>query len=309
MSKKITRKVLVAVFALVLSVVALGTTTYAWFTLGNTVKVAQFQMNVSGGEGLEMTYVTKGGSEKGYVSTILTEDIISYLEADYYGKSEGQWANEFQLYPVTSVDGKLFKKLDKDDNYSLADTTAHTDNHFVEFKLKFRTKAETQKLVWNQVELTSSGVNWSPEVDFTAVGGNTVTKGSDAVEYFAKDGARISVEPTDGTTVVYELPLEGTNKEVLSNEKPNFTQGAHDYFHKVTGVNLEDTYGGYKAAETITAVSSTYVMDFVDTGDPAGYYYAQVTVRVYLEGFDAETFNAILSDDIKVALGFTISGE
>lgn len=298
MSKKITRKVLVAVFALVLSVVALGTTTYAWFTLGNTVKVDSFDVKVTGGEGLEMTYVTSTGTEKGYVTTISKDQIEEYLKDDY---SLDSW-EDFELGVVTSVDGKEFKKL-SDDGKSLVELDID-EKPFVEFKLKFRTKGTDKKLVWSGVTLDSTGVSWKPEFDYIAVGGAKIVKDTEAT-YFAKNGTRIAVVPKTEDAKIYELPTSGTNNTALSNGEPNFAEGAHNYYKNATQYDLVTDHSTYKAAPTFSSITAP--VDVVDFGSfDSDYYYAEVTVRIYLEGFDSETFNAILSDKIQVALSFEL---
>lgn len=297
--KKVSKRVLLALLTLVLSAVTLGTTTYAWFTVGNTVSVGEFEMNVQSGSGLEMTYVDKDNDEKGYVRNISTTDITEYLRLDY---DLTDWS-DFELDAVTSTDGKTFKKLN--DSYELVDTEALEDKHFVEFKLRFRTKTASQTLVWNKVNLTSTGIPWAPGIDYVGIDGNLVEKGTEAT-YYAKNAARISLE--SGTIVkVFELPEETGVNAVLSNNEPNWTQGAHDFFQKAMNHDLKDDHSAYRAVETITAVTSENLMAFDTGADGEGYYYAEVTVRIYIEGFDSEMFNAILSNNIKVSLGFTIA--
>ena len=300
MSKKITRKVLLAVFALVLSVVALGTTTYAWFTLGATVQVESFEMNVKGGEGLEVAYVKKSDStDYRYVSKLTSENIINYLQTDY---GYSNWASDFEMDAVTSADGKTFQKLNEDHKLEETSIDAKT---YVEFKLKFRTKAADQKLVWNQVSLNSNGVDWAPGVPFIGIGGSEVGT-STTDKYYAKNGTRVSVEGEGATApVVYELPAESGANAVLSNNAPNWTQGAHDFYKEVLGHDLSTTIGTATAAQTITDVTNVDIVEF--GAETNGYHYAEVTVRIYLEGLDSETFNAILTDKIQVALGFTIA--
>ena len=72
----------------------------------------------------------------------------------------------------------------------------------------------------------------------------------------------------------------------------------------------------YKAAKTFTSFvvdeevenGPKVVAKFVkntDEEDDDVYYYADVTIRVYIEGFDAEAFDSILEDKLSVMLRFT----
>ena len=301
MSKKITRKVLVAVFALVLSVVALGTTTYAWFTLGNQASVSEFEMSVTGGEGLEVAYVDKDGDVKPFVTTLLKGDIRKYLESDY-GFDEGTWLEAFELAGVTSEDGKAFKKL-SDDGTSLVDLETN-EKPYVEFKLKFRTKAAGKNLIWASIDMNSEGVEWTPQVPFTGIDGENTTE-SDT--YYAVNSARVSIENEAGDVVVHEKG-EATDNKVLSSSEPNWTQGAHDFYNKVTGVDLSEHHASHRAVET-EQVAGKDLGAFSTGADSDGYYYANITVRVYLEGFDSEMFNAVFEDILKVGLKFKLPEE
>ncbi len=309
--RKFSNKMVLSVLTLVLLVVALGTTTYAWFTVGNTVKLESFETEVTSGHGLEVRYVDGNDIEQGFWSrTITSTDMLALLMEDY--GYTGTWGEKFKLYPVTSTNGTEFKKLSS--SYSALESAVRADG-FVEFKLKFRTMATGANLVWKNVTLTSTGVDWAPEVSFTGVGGSTVNTTPD-VKYYAKNATRISVN--DGTTtVVYELPSTEApdySNTQLSNNLPNYTQGAHDYFKRITGTDLATLYGtdgsvvnGYKAVTTITDLTDAGQTLGALTGAAEDWQYLTVTVRIYLEGFDSETFNAILKDKIQVALGFMLN--
>lgn len=305
--RKFSNKMVLSVLTLVLLVVALGTTTYAWFTVGNTTSVEQFETEVTSGHGLEMVYLDSGNTERGgWKRTITASDIIAYLEADY-GLSAGQWATHFRLKPVTSTNGTEFKKLTTTTTeYDTLSAATRADG-YVEFKLKFRTMAPGASLVWKNVTLNSTGVQWAPEVSFTGVGGETVNT-TPLKSYYAKNAARISVN-AGATTFVYELPSTEApdySNTQLSNNAPNWTQGAHHYFQKVTGVDLSSSHGSYTAVTTITDLTGAGKTLGTLTGELDQYQYLTVTVRIYLEGFDSETFNAILKDKLQVALGFSM---
>ncbi len=323
--KRFSRKMVLSVLTLVLMVVALGATTFAWFTLGNTASVQTFEANVSSGEGLEMIYVKSNGDVKGgYVRVIQTSDMVKYLAEDYgYGAGENAWANNFKLGVVTSTDGKVFTKLSDDHTQLLTSVSGRAntainrkDDGFIEFKLRFRTEKADADLVWKEVSIVNtydsedanpSGVLWTPQTAFNEIG-------TTPARYFAANGARISL--TSSTkTVVYELPEVDNVNKVLSNNKPLWNAGAHDYFKKVTGTDLSLIYGdapgsNYRAVETVTVLEDNVGQNdgivMGNFGSGSGYKTLDVTIRIYLEGFDSETFDAILKDVLKVSLGFEL---
>ncbi|MGI6728746.1 MAG: hypothetical protein ACOX5P_00560 [Bacilli bacterium] len=53
--RKLTTKLLFAIISAAFALVALGTTTFAWFTISNTASVSQFSAQVTAGQGLEIS--------------------------------------------------------------------------------------------------------------------------------------------------------------------------------------------------------------------------------------------------------------
>lgn len=327
--KKLTKKAFVALFALFLAVVALGTTTFAWFTLGNVVSVEQIDLNVTGGEGIEFAYVKKDGSGllSNYVSNMTAEQFLGYLAEDY---GVDDFASEFKFDLVTSENGIEFSKMKVDRNASpvaltLEDADAtKIETGVLEFKLRFRTKAVLEEgetainLVWNHLTLTSDEVtDWTPSRAFVNSKGDPVTT-DEPGSYFASDAARVSITGNiDGNprTVVYENAESDTN--TVMGQNIIFDKGAHNYYYKVAGIALEDFFGttgttvtNYKPAPTTAGSPTDEVVGTFEEGDPSDEYrYSTITVRVYLDGFDAEAFNSILDSVMKIAFKFTFNKE
>lgn len=318
--KKLTKKAFVALFALFLAVVALGTTTFAWFTLGNVVSVEQIDLNVTGGEGIEFAYVKKDGSGllSNYVSNMTAEQFLGYLAEDY---GVDDFASEFKFDLVTSENGKEFKKMEVDRSVSPgvpslvgADAT-DIETGVLEFSLRFRTKAVLEEgenainLVWNHLTLTSDPVEWTPSRNFVNSKGDPVKTTDEPRLYYASDAARVSITGNVGT-VVYENDELHTTTNTVMKQEINFDQGAHNYYKEVAGIDLKDTFGPgkpdhYTPVDT-TAGSPTDQVVGTFEGEPSDEYrYSTITVRVYLDGFDAEAFNSILDSVMKIAFKFT----
>lgn len=308
--RKFSNKMVLSVLTLVLLVVALGTTTFAWFTVGNTVTVESFQTEVKSAYGLDMRYMLADGETPAtgsdWVRSISGTDMLTYLEQDY---TTEVWT-DFKLDEVTSVDGKVFKKIGLD--YQLGSDLTRTDG-YIEFKLQFRTAEADQSLAWTSAVITSEGVPWTPGTTFNKVGGGE--QGLTEATYYAAGATRVSATGTE--TIVYEKVTGADNAAVLSKNQPNWTAGAHDYYKKVMNKDLSTIYGNpnyasnpsghYEAAETVTALNNASKLGALTAPAFAdGYYYITVTIRVYLEGFDSEMFDAILEDKLFVELGFTL---
>lgn len=136
---KITRKLLMSVLSLAFAVVALGATTFAWFTIGETVVVGPMDTQVTVGKGIEVSL-----DDKYYFSTITPELINEYLDKKIKEELGVSWVDEtfassFKLWPNTSADGKTFQKQDS----ASAAVEAKLLNGVVSFPLYFRSGEET----------------------------------------------------------------------------------------------------------------------------------------------------------------------
>src|SRR5690554_3886720 len=178
--KKISKKLLLSVFSLLLMATVLGTSTYAWFTIGDTVTVSKFDMDVQGGLGLEVAYVYQDveGTEisrEGFVTRLTAERIYEYLSKDYEYGSPENFNEEFKMGDVTSVDGNEFfyLKYNEEGNegagsYGLEEADRKNEG-FIEFTLRFRTKEADAFLIWEDALLESQGVaDWVPGFKFNA---------------------------------------------------------------------------------------------------------------------------------------------
>jgi len=314
--KKLTKKTLMAIFALVLAVVALGTTTYAWFTVGQTVSTEEFVMDVRSDEGLEVHYLNSDGTS---ASDDWTTNLTStYLKTKMGGSTEYDMdmAN-FQFGDVTSANGREFNSLNIDATpvalVAVADNQAST-SPVLEFRLEFRTKASGKYVAWSEVNLDSDAKTWAPSTNYTHhnpdfIGvGNALVTPSHSKGYYPHHAARVSVSNADDTvTKVYE---DGTaisgNNYVLSNGTPDFNTGAHGYFKALTGKSVEPAF--VAAAETFTTKTTTGFSTALDNSSKyTGYYSTSVIVRVYLEGFDPDTINGILGGQLKITLKFRLA--
>lgn len=330
--KKLTKRSILAVLALVLAVVTLGTTSYAWFTLGNTVNVDEFELNVQGGEGLEFAFLPSGEGIDGdldWVSFISSDDLMAYLVTEYgitataEESSKQAFARGFELDAVTSKDGVSFFAFNtNEDGTPSLSTEPVSDNKaagVLEFKLAFRTIAKPTteapvNLIWSQATLTGTPNPWSPEKPFTSSKGVPVTVEE---EYNVSDAARISVagkeqNQSDDVVVVYEKAEDDTNTVLSNSWEANWNElGAHSYYKEVTGHDLSPTFNAWvnTTIETVQSISdnkvSSFGLDAVSMGG-TDYYTTSVTVRVYIEGFDLEAFNSILSQALQVALRFKL---
>ena len=82
---RLARKLVLSVLSVVLTVVALGTTTFAWFTLTNTSVVQPFNAQIVADTGIQVA-VGMPGVEPEFLqwkTTITATDISNYISAAY----------------------------------------------------------------------------------------------------------------------------------------------------------------------------------------------------------------------------------
>lgn len=192
------------VLLFLLSLLAIGTATLAWFTLNSFAAVDNMEMSIGTGTQLLVSTKNHGTDLSKYTSEITNEMIDAYLQ-EYNVKL----AN-FKLMPVTTSDGVKFY------NQGGAQKTENTES-FLEYDLYFISSSD----LW--VHLTSDNSS-AQEKDGTAV--TTTTAGAPEVVQAVRigftnpSGTKI-YEPNKGSAVggqiTFDLPspMQYTNNTRL----------------------------------------------------------------------------------------------
>lgn len=303
---KMTRKLFLSIIAVVLTVFALGSTTFAWFTLTNTSTVQAFEAQIIGDSGIEISLGAHGTTfanpeDAEWVTTLTTEDVEAYLVATY--------GNTQIFNHVTTADGVSFSTLGS------AALTATTSG-FIELPLNFRSNTANQ-INWTTVSLTAAGNSWIVDADFTDATGTARVAG-DSISVDASDAMRVAMvsDASYGDfTVAYEKPAGGSNVVLgvggdLSDgvAAGEGDAGAMNYYYSKNNelpVNADTVV----TLSTLTDLAAGQpVVSLVDvTGSASDFgadYYGQVTVRIWLEGWDANAYNSILSQFVSTSFTF-----
>lgn len=325
--RKLTTKLLFAIISAAFALVALGTTTFAWFTISNTASVSQFSAQVTAGQGLE---ISLDGTN--FYTTIPASVIQAKIDS-----------LNVTLKDVTSPDGKKMYYLDDDDEI----TYGETSNPYIEFDLYVRSPVALTEVKLSSVSFSSNTGNatWTPDTIFVNAKGKLVVPYIDAAAlkaaapalieagiikdfevdseeetlvsvtyrndnifpvgniefgpkaYYAEDALRLSI--SDGvTTVVYQKADETTTNTLLGAAPiPN---GMVDYYYNKNRINLIETYTSITLPDTKTLSSPEKVTTLGDANSTT-----TLKVRIWVEGWDPDTFNAILTQDIYVSLSLT----
>lgn len=331
--RKLTQKLVLSVVTMALVVIALGTSTFAWFTLQNAASIGSFQGQVTAGTGIEVSLgeVSAGAQNLDFdnqnyswFTAIPAATMQTFIDTKY---------PTFRFNNVTSPDGVVMKN---------EDGTGAVAGSFIEFNLYFRSREANMPIGLTQAALGGPVGNWtvnSPEfthtdgIKYGTLANGTITNST--MKVAAWTAARLSVKSagqsvfiiqreavvgdvaniTNSTAlphVSYDFTETGTSTGIFavgttllgaaSYEKANAI-GRPNWDENTTTVLVENII-----PDAATAVNpSTVVLQLGTvkaTGVLAGYAVGTLTVRVWIEGWDADAYDAIFNQMLTVALAF-----
>jgi hypothetical protein len=306
---QITKKLLLSVLTVVLTVVALGTTTFAWFTLTNTATVQPFEAQVVADTGIEVS-LDDLANQNVWVNTLTTQQLQDYITGKY---------GTFFFDHLTSPDGINM--------YALGNPVATTVG-YLEIGIRFRSN-NAQDISVFEVGLDSPTLlPWTSDVDFTNTTGSVVN--SQTINIRGANGMRISIQgaaEVGSNLRVFERAGVALGTVAASAQNTYLGQLAaasiiYDYdlleFQGQTNL-LPGALSYYfnktqelpTGSDAITVVGTTPINAIPVDGLPVLYmagddldltthaYSGQITIRIWLEGWDPDTFNAVLSTVIQ----------
>jgi hypothetical protein len=300
----ITRKLVLSILTVVLTVVALGTTTFAWFTLTNTAVVQPFQAEITADTGIEVALGTPVAGEEdqlNWVTTLTTAVIEDYIESAY---------GAFAFSHVTTANGTSFYTL------GIGALTDAPSSSYLSIPLNFRSNS-ANRILWSTVSLYSGLQTWNADVAFTGVTGTYVS--GNPVEIDASHAFRIAIigNVSGSTKVVgYELPadIDGRNA-VLDGDgaEQNLADGvavgegnpgAMNYFYAKNN-DLPVGANAVTVLDTIQSLSNEVILDLSASTTAGAANYGQIVIRIWLDGWDANAYNSVLGRMITASFGFT----
>lgn len=316
---KLSRKLLLSIVTVALALVTLGATTFAWFTLSTRAEVEEFKVDVTSGAGIEIS-----ADGMNYSNFIKANDI--YAAINRAGSST-------VLDHVTSPNGISFKTIGFDE-----DGKVHFDNPatsgWTEFKLWFRSpEKDVEVYMLNNTTVTSTGIDWVADAVFnltedspTVVGNTYTLYGANAVRISTTENTVTATSDsgpsfTDGTNAkVFELGYTKDDQKLgqeiqteygsvayYNSKNPNnpITPTDND---KLPTVYDSENLPELKDLNTSAINNETHVpvatLKAQSNISGTTLYYGQITVRIWLEGWDPDMFNAIMADKIRIHLFF-----
>ena len=313
--KKLTQKLVLSVITMALVVVALGTSTFAWFTLQNTATLEEFGGQVTSGEGIEVSLGDFSGTQSistssSWVTVITSTQIQNRLSEMYVDGT-----NPLKFTDVTSPNGKdIYLKDGSTEAGALS-------GKYVQFNLYFRSNTAKTITLTDASFGNTAAIDWPVDVAFKGANNNAssdeLASGS-TIKVAARQAARVSVFGSTGATYELSESLGTTPSTVLynSNAAPSASYGTTKFGAAAYAIAKGNpvAYAAQTIAPTFTT-STGNTIDLVTLAAPAGefagltpgYFYGQVTVRVWIEGWDADAFDALFKTNLFVDLKFGVA--
>lgn len=360
-----TKKFMISIMAIVLTLVALGASTYAWFSLQKVNSVGQIEMTVGGSEGLEISLDGVHWYDN------LTSDVIN----DYIDELV---TAGLDLKDVTTLDGLHFsKREERGDSFE----EAKFNKDYLALTFYFRVTASSMDgvyLVDKKTEttfgeffdgthadikdednnsigswITSEGVMWKSDAIFQNESSETINYETAAKKYYASEAARLAFIPH---TIANDFCSYSVENGLVYNVNPDlasvlltevevsavapsgttlfdftasptrgygYAYGAIKYYnaknprHQIAPLEATDPTPTYKTslsdsgicgkeADTVKSqicVATEQTVGLGNTNQKIG----AATMILWLEGWDADCFDAIFKDNIRVNLEFKLA--
>jgi len=323
------KKLFLSVLSLCISLILFGTVVFAWLSINTTSILHNISIGIATGDDFEISL-----DGINYKKEILNEDFQKYL-------------TKLALIDVTSSDGINFYKGGPS-NQKIAIANVDYLKISIYFRTTAKPTADP-KTVLRHVFLVdnvsseaylnkdidgtyiiSKGINWQADITFL--------NGLDPINDIIYVGERRVVYAAEAIRLSFqEKPLTGTSDErkedALASKIFDLSRhpergygvsfGSLDYYNKKHGKNIKAPAEPQNVITTLTKFNETdprFPNDYnsliasmikTDKYNEQGdvYYEAKVDMMLWLEGWDADCFNAIHYDKITMKLKFRVGRE
>ncbi|MFA5449018.1 MAG: hypothetical protein WC292_01070 [Clostridia bacterium] len=321
--KKTTKKLLISIMILLAAVSLATATTYAWFTMNNTPEVETFDLNVTSVDGL---YISLSGDEGTFKQYISTTEITNHLLANFsYTVGEGEDATQvLKKLTHATTEGDGIYDIPADNKITQMNTDG-TETTSYEFTLYFRSANAYQVTLKTTGDSKSAvtsvqGENppapieaWADGLSFAKDGTTAAFDRGHAIAARAQDAVRIAFY--DGTNRFFwdPNPTSGfTDNTYMGNvaaRHHNFKHGSK--FGDTIDADVPEVDGGGTVDQVISIVESNVNTTATPTtlltlvlNETTNQYNGTLTITLWLEGWDANALNSVLSDIITTELVF-----
>lgn len=290
------RRILTSVVMLVLMVVALSTGVFAWFTINTKTEATSLEGTA---EALDGGFLISTSGEDGTYATSVSLSNVT---------PEG-----FKFVDTTTTDGIEMVDMNGD----------VIKSGYLEFDLYFLTGEvrDTIYLTYLKIEDVTPGASWVAEKDISYGDNETLDQGT-IMKANLSSALRVSIQEGDsGTLNIFEkfgseeninVAFDNNEETATFNNTTGFGGFAADYYEAIMNETLDvpidrgDTIINENHT-TNTKIAKAIETDTSDLGvDETFTKGTKVTVRVWLEGWDGEAFNAIHSGKVSLTFNFNV---
>lgn len=313
---KAMKKIYISILSVIISFILFGTVTYAFFGMSLINNVDGLNFSASSGDELQMSL-----DGVNFYTKLPNSEIEKIFK-------------DIALIDVTSTDGINFFTGGLN-----SVQVAKPNEHYISFDLWIRTSEREHSIylinnISQEVEydterigtyVISKGVPWVAKKGF--MNGPFVT---DWVEmgtigiYHASESVRISITELNDDLNTYQKDERTDLKTFMydPSEDPNRgygkSYGAFNYFFEVTRIwkslptyipevsyrlSKMDPNNPYQALDNESLVATLQPTGILDQKNRE-YHQGKIKVNLWLEGWDADTFNSILGDQLRIQLQF-----
>ncbi|VEU83325.1 hypothetical protein [Acholeplasma hippikon] len=296
------KKLYISIIAFSLAIIATTTATYAWLSMATSNAVQGLGLNTHNGDQLEISV-----DGVNYYTSLPSEEVLGLIQ-------------NLVFTDITSMDGKKFSYGVRNDKFE-----AIKNKDYISIDFFFRTVSPyyhevfltnniSNEVTYNEgrvgTYIVSKGRTWISNVGFQ-YGPDEYIDGSVTKTYYVSDAMRVSfVEHSDngkvkifdlsgneergygkpyGAVAYYEA-LKGTLQ--LPSEVP-------DTIYKLSDFDKENPYALDNRSHILTL---KYDGHHADSG--LRLYEGKVTMNIWVEGWDADLFDAVFGDQVKMQFQF-----
>lgn len=310
------RKIYLTLLSIILLVITFGTSTYAWVTISTTNRVDALGINATLGNRLEISI-----DGTNYFNELSGEMIMNQIK-------------KVRFTDVTSFDGINFEK-----NIQHQVKEAVVNEDYIEMALYFRTSSQYRNvyLIDNVSEsadylvppkdgtyVISKGIEFKAKFRFL-YDVNEYIEAGETKTFYAKDAMRIAFIEEKVDDILDARRDEELIKYIYDPSEEEHRgygkeYGSLYYYNLLKDENLEipteipetryslSTFANYNPNVALNDNSKIMTLITTDKTDEYDrtYYEGKVTIRIWLEGWDADMFDGVYRDNVKIQLMFKL---
>ncbi|MCI5939015.1 MAG: hypothetical protein MRZ17_03795 [Acholeplasmataceae bacterium] len=293
--KKLTRKITLSLVAILFAVIALGTTTYAWFTLGSSASISSINANVTTVEGLEIS----NDGTNWYNELTFDKNTFQYNNANVGGN--------VALSDLALVSAKGASVTFNNSKNEAA--TANADYLVFDLYVRGVNIKGNKKVTVSNVQITSEPTLWTADATIKDTeiqnGNGDAMTATNPYNFYASNAARLSFAKDNKLIDTFERETAQYSGE---------TKQTNDYDGGTASTAQDAVAQLYAAKKHFELTPIEHVNnDTVKTNESidliANITNEQVKVQVYvwLNGFDGDCINAILGGSVSVSFQLNLA--